>query len=182
MHSHFGMKENQLIMENILKAFSDDSKVWIYLANREFTSIEAMGIDHLLNEFSTTWTSHGHKVYGKAFLFENRFIIFVADESKSGVSGCSIDKTVAIVRDITNEYKVNLMDRSLVAIIREEKLEVLALDALQEEIRVNAALENVLVYNTLIHTKAALTHWLIPYNESKFIHITPLQEVKFSLN
>lgn len=176
------MKENQLIMENMLKAYSDDSKVWIYLANREFTSKEATSIDSLLTEFSNTWTSHGHKVYGKAFLFENRFIIFVADESKSGVSGCSIDKTVAIVRDITSKYTVNLMDRSLVAIRREEKLEVLALAALQEEIRLNTALENVLIYNTLILTKAALTDWLIPYSKSKFIHVAPLQEVTFRLS
>lgn len=176
------MKENQSIMQNRLNAFSDTSKVWIYLSNRDFTASEAVSIDSLLSDFSTNWTSHGQKVYGQAFLFENRFIIFVADESKSGVSGCSIDKTVAIVREITSTYKVNLMDRSLVAIRRNEKLEVLSLANLQEQIKQNTIATNVPIYNTLVQCKAELLNWLIPYNESKFVDVTPLETIQFTLS
>ncbi len=169
------------MMENLLETFSDECKVWIYLANRDFIESEANSINHMLHDFSTIWTSHGHQVYGKALLFENRFIIFLADESKSGVSGCSIDKTVAIVREITTTYKVNLMDRSLVAIRRNDKLEVLSLASLQEQIKQNIIAANVRIYNTLVQNKAELLKWLTPYNESKFVNVTPIETIQFSL-
>jgi hypothetical protein len=167
-------------METVLQGFSDTSKVWIYMADRAFTDSESTEIKVKLADFSSQWTSHGKPVYGKAMLIENRFILFVADESKSGVSGCSIDKTVAVVRDITNTYQVNLMDRSLVAIQQAGAATVMTIAELQQGVEEKKYGDDLMVYNTLLTNKAELvSHWLIPYKNSKFETMVPI--VKFEL-
>jgi len=167
-------------METVLQGFSDTSKVWIYMADRAFTDSESIEIKVKLADFSSQWTSHGQSVYGKAMLVENRFILFVADESKSGVSGCSIDKTVAVVRDITNTYQVNLMDRSLVAIQQAGAVTVMTIAELQQGVEEKKYGDDLMVYNTLLTSKAELVkYWLIPYKNSKFETMVPI--VKFEL-
>lgn len=169
-------------METVLQGFSDTSKVWIYMADRAFTDIEATEIKVQLADFSNQWTSHGQPVFGQALLLENRFILFVADEAKSGVSGCSIDKTVAVIRDITNTYRVNLMDRSIVAIQQDGKIAVMTLAALQEGVEEKKYSDDILIYNTLLTTKAELVgEWLIPYKVSKFATMVPIKKFEFGL-
>ena len=169
-------------METLLQGFSDASKVWIYLSDRAFTESESAAIKVKLADFSSQWTSHGQPVYGKAFLLENRFILFVADEAKSGVSGCSIDKTVAVIRDITVSYQVNLMDRSLVAIQQFGNTEVLTLADLQHGIEENKCPADIMIYNTLLTSKAELvSHWLIPFKNSKFESLTPVKKFEYGL-
>ena len=67
--------------------FNDNSRVWIYQSNRAFTLHEAFQIEDMLKTFVSNWHSHGTPVTGYANLFFGQFIVLVADETKSGVSG-----------------------------------------------------------------------------------------------
>ncbi|HMH32211.1 MAG TPA: hypothetical protein VK543_04230, partial [Puia sp.] len=74
--------------------FHADSRVWVYQSNRLFTLPEALQIEDLLNAFVDGWLSHGTPVKGFGTLFFGQFILFMADESATGVSGCSTDGSV----------------------------------------------------------------------------------------
>ena len=86
------------------KSFDDQSKVWIYQSSRLFSLQEALQIEDLLKEFVAGWKSHGTPVKGSAYLFFGQFIILMADERATGVSGCSTDSSVRLIKEIENKY------------------------------------------------------------------------------
>ena len=87
-----------------MKIFIPDSKVWIYQSNRIFTLNEALEIEELLKEFTLQWKSHGTPVKGEAHLFFGQFIVLIADETATGVSGCSTDSSVRLIKEIEKKY------------------------------------------------------------------------------
>ena len=91
--------------------FHPDSRVWIYQASRLFTLAEALAIEELLNEFTAAMEKSGSPVKGAAYLFFGQFIILMADETATGVSGCSTDSSVRLIKDIEQRFKVNMFDR-----------------------------------------------------------------------
>src|SRR5205085_1778366 len=88
--------------------FHPGSRVWVYQCSRVFTLQEAMGIEELLNEFASQWKSHGTPVKGAAYLFFGQFIVLIADETATGVSGCSTDSSVRLIKDIEQRFTVNM--------------------------------------------------------------------------
>src|SRR5687767_1307348 len=113
------------------KNFSPDSRVWIYQSSRLFTLNEALTIEELLNDFTASWLSHGEAVKGAGYLFFGQFIILMADEKVTGVSGCSTDSSVRLIKDIEQRFGVNMFDRMTLAFAVKEKIQLLPLAQLQ---------------------------------------------------
>src|SRR5688572_14119269 len=88
--------------------FDPTSRVWIYQSSRLFFISEALEIEELLNDFVANWRSHGAVVKGYANLFFGQFIVLMADESEAGVSGCSTDSSVHLIKGIEQRFKVDL--------------------------------------------------------------------------
>src|ERR1700759_2190076 len=91
--------------------FSENSRVWIYQSDKELTDSEVALLQSQLDNFTTGWTAHNNQLKAKAEIRYNRFIILVVDESQAGASGCSIDKSVRFMKDIEQEFGINLFDR-----------------------------------------------------------------------
>src|ERR1700692_1368529 len=104
--------------------FASDSRVWIYQSNRPFTSSEALQIEDLLIAFAESWKSHGTPVKGCGNLLFGQFIVLMADESATGVSGCSTDSSVRLMKQIEQSYRVNLFDRLQYAFLVKGKLQM----------------------------------------------------------
>src|SRR5918993_3853726 len=90
--------------------FADNSKVWIYQSSRLFTLGEALEIEEALDQFSESWLSHGNEVKGWANLLFGQFLVIMADESNTGVSGCSTDSSVRFVKSLGEKYGVDLFN------------------------------------------------------------------------
>ncbi|MEY3187384.1 MAG: hypothetical protein RL675_1214 [Bacteroidota bacterium] len=90
--------------------FSPHSRVWIYQSNRLFSLSEALELEKILESFIGDWKAHGQPVKGFANLFFGQFIIIMADEENTTVSGCSTDSSVRLIKAIEEGFKVNLFD------------------------------------------------------------------------
>lgn len=147
--------------------FAPDSRVWIYQSDRPFSSQEIDEIAQILKDFVVSWTSHGAKVKGYATVLFNHFIIFMADETASGVSGCSTDSSVRIIKDIENKYKSDLFNRQLLAFIIQDKLELIPLSKLNDLFENGTISPENLYFNNTILSKIELKEkWLIPLKNS----------------
>lgn len=147
--------------------FADDSRVWIYQCNRQFTINETIEIEELLLQFSTGWQSHGAPVKGFANLFFGQFIIMMADENATGVSGCSTDSSVRIIKNIEQDYNVELFNRQLLAFIISERIQVLPLSQLNDLKENNLVTADTLYFNNIVETKKELIEkWITPVKES----------------
>lgn len=147
--------------------FHPQSRVWIYQANRIFSLQEAFAIEVLLNEFTQEWQSHGTPVKGAGYLFFGQFIVLMADETATGVSGCSTDSSVRLIKDIEQKFNVNMFDRTTLAFVVKDKIQLLPLAQLQYAADNGFIDGDTLYFNNLVQTKEELENkWVIPLKES----------------
>jgi len=153
--------------ELLPKDFDKSSRVWIYQSNRQFIISEALQIEDLLNDFAKNWKSHADPVKGYANLFFGQFIILMADESAAGVSGCSTDSSVRLIKQIENQFNVNLFDRLSLAFLIKEKVQLLPLPQINYAVENNFLNEDTIYFNNTVLTKEELeNNWMIPVRKS----------------
>jgi hypothetical protein len=167
---------NDLLPED----FAGDSRVWIYQSPRLFFISEALQIEELLETFVRDWKSHGTPVKGYANLFYGQFIVLMADEAAAGVSGCSTDGSVRLIKEIEQQFGVNLFDRLMLAFRIDAKVspsdqpspaagkvQMIPLSQLQYAVENGFIDGDTLYFNNTVQTKAELEEkWLIPLKNS----------------
>jgi hypothetical protein len=148
--------------------FADDSRVWIYQSNRQFTLDEVLQVDELLGNFAdSSWKSHGADVKGFAKILFAQFIILIADETATGISGCSTDTSVRLIKNIEQDYNVDLFNRQALAFICQERIQLIPLSELNTAIEKDFISPDTLYFNNTIQTKKELlNHWITPVKHS----------------
>lgn len=147
--------------------FHPGSRVWVYQCNRLFSIGEALEIEELLSEFTANWKSHGVPVKGAAHLFFGQFVALIADETATGVSGCSTDSSVRLVKNIEQRFQVNMFDRTTLAFVIKDKVQLLPMAQLQYAIDNKFIDGNTLYFNNLVQTKEELeANWIVPVRDS----------------
>ena len=148
-------------------SFSPDSRVWIYQSSRVFSLSEAFDVEDMLNSFTASWLSHGTPVKGAGHLFFGQFVILMADEKATGVSGCSTDSSVRLIKDIEKKFSVNMFDRTTLAFVIKDKIQLLPLSQLQYAFDNGFISADTIYFNNLVLTKEELENkWMIPVKES----------------
>lgn len=92
-----------------------EARVWIYQSNTPLTEIQLVEIDTILKNFTTSWTAHNQELEATFEIKYARFIVLMVDESKAGASGCSIDKSVHLIKELEQKFQINLLDRFNIA-------------------------------------------------------------------
>ncbi len=153
--------------EMLPKEMDASSRVWIYQSSRLFSISEALQIEEMLNEFVGSWHSHGAAVKGYANLFYGQFIILMADETASGVSGCSTDSSVRLMKSIEQKFRIQLFDRLLLAFLIEGKVQLLPISQLDFAAENQFISRDTIYFNNTVQTKKELEEkWLLPLKES----------------
>ncbi|HMO32478.1 MAG TPA: hypothetical protein PKE63_04115 [Lacibacter sp.] len=147
--------------------FDANSRVWIYQSNRLFSWGEALQVEEILNSFVEGWKSHGTPVKGFATLFFGQFVVLMADERATGVSGCSTDSSVRMIKILEETFGVTLFDRRLLAFVVKDKIQLLPLEQLPFALENRFIDADTLYFNNLVATRAELDNqWIIPIRES----------------
>ena len=147
--------------------FAANSRVWIYQSNRVFSLQEALELEKYLYEFVDSWQSHGIPVKGYGNLFFGQFIVLMADETATGVSGCSTDSSVRFIKKMEELFNVQLFNRQLLAFVIKDKVQVLPLSQLKYALENNYISGETLYFNNVVQTKEELLQqWLIPVKDS----------------
>lgn len=147
--------------------FSANSRVWIYQSNREFTIDELAVIELMLTRFTDDWTAHDKQLMAAAELRHNRFLILVVDESRAGASGCSIDKSVKLMKTIEERFNVNLFDRFNIAYRDEAGIKAVSRFEFEALIEQGKVTEDTIVFNNLVNNLADLdSKWEVPFKDS----------------
>ena len=153
--------------ELLPEGFSGHSRVWIYQAHRLFMLSEALAIEEMLESFVRDWKSHGTPVKGYANLFYGQFVVLMADETASGVSGCSTDSSVHLIKQIEQHFQVQLFDRLNLAFYIGGKVQMVPMAQLSYALENGLISPDALYFNNTVQTKEELaTKWLIPMKDS----------------
>jgi predicted HTH domain antitoxin len=128
---------------------------------------EESAILQILGDFTSNWQAHGHDLAALGEVIHHQFIILSVDEQVSGATGCSIDKSVALMKDIEQKFNINLFDRFRVAFKLNAELKSCSREDFEKMIENGEVNEDTLVFNNLIQTRKELkTSWEIPLKDS----------------
>lgn len=146
---------------------SENSRVWIYQSDRAFSAAEAESIQDLLNQFTSQWLAHGNQLAAKGEVRYNRFLILIVDESQAGATGCSIDKSVGLMKQIESQFHVNLFDRFNIAWRDGDQFSSCGKQEFERLIATGRVSENTVVFNNLVQTLSELEDkWEVPFKDS----------------
>lgn len=146
---------------------SENSRVWIYQANRILTQEEEIAILQMLNNFTAEWLAHGHALAAIGEVLHHQFIILSVDEQVAGATGCSIDKSVNLMKEIEQKFKLNLFDRFRIAFRQDQEVINCSREEFETLIKSGRVNKNTLVFNNLIINRNELeTAWEIPLKDS----------------
>lgn len=147
--------------------FDDSSRVWVYQSNRLFLISEALEIEDMLNDFVARWNSHGAAVKGYGNLFFGQFLILMADETATGVSGCSTDSSVRLVKEIEERFKVQMFNRQNLAFLVKDKIQTVPLAQFNYAMENGFITPDTIYFNNIVADKAGLLNgWMIPVKDS----------------
>ena len=136
---------------NDLAAFSPESQVWIFTADRKMNQEEAEKISSKLKVFSKSWISHDNKLKSEAFILHDIFIILVVDNTESIASGCSIDTAMRFIQTLQIDFDIDFLDRqSFVYIDDYNQVKLVRKGELAEKTVKGEINDNTLFYDTLV--------------------------------
>ena len=86
----------------------DNSKAWVFAANRPLTANEREIVDTEVPNFLSQWTAHGAPVPASHEIRDDQFLVIAADESVAP-GGCSIDALFRFIRALGSHLDVDML-------------------------------------------------------------------------
>lgn len=145
----------------------EESRVWIYQANRSFSETELEEIQSKLNIFIENWTAHGSDLQAGYTIKYKRFIVLGLNQNLQSATGCSIDSSVHFIQQLEKDYSVDLMDKMNVSYKQSEYVAYKSLTDFRKMAKDKAISKNTIVFNNLVNTIAEFNeNWEVPASES----------------
>lgn len=142
-------------------------RIWIYQADRQLTGGEKTLILDALNQFTAQWRAHGKALAAKAEVRYDRFVILMVNDAVAPPTGCSIDKSVHLLKEVELATGLNLFDRMQVAYRTTEGINVVPRSEFERLIALGDVTEDTIVFNNLVTSYPELeTHWEVPLRNS----------------
>lgn len=156
---------------------SENSRMWIYQSDRILTNEEETIIQTMLNEFTSEWQAHGHALAALGEVLHHQFIVLSVDEQVAGTTGCSIDKSVNLMKEIEQKFGINLFDRFRIAYRQDQDIINCSREEFEALIKNGKVTAQTPVFNNLINTRKELySNWEIPLSQSWHARVFSLPE------
>ena len=111
----------------------DTSRVWLYVSDRPFDATESNYIQDALSDFTQNkWTTHGTKLMASGSVLMNQLVVLAVDQDVMNASGCSIDSSVRLMKQLGTELKVDFFNRLFVLISKESEIKRVHFQELQQ--------------------------------------------------
>jgi hypothetical protein len=149
------------------KNLPDNSRVWIYQSDREFTAQEIDFISDKAKAFIESWTRHGDNLKGSFVIKYNQFLVLAVDESFNNVSGCSIDSSVRFVQELEKELQIDLMNKMNITFKDDNHINLVKLSDFQRFAKDRKITSETIVFNNMVNTKQDFeNNWEVPAKQS----------------
>ena len=144
-----------------------ESRVWIYQANRSFSIEELEELQSKLNTFIENWTAHGSDLQAGYTIKYKRFIVLGLNQDLNQATGCSIDASVHFIQQLEKDYHVDLMDKMNVSYKQGEFVAYKSLSDFRKMAKDKAVSKKTIVFNNLVNNIAEFKeNWEVPASES----------------
>lgn len=146
---------------------ADSARIWIYQADRPMNEDEKQILKKGAIDFCNQWVAHNNALETSADIRYDQFLILAVDESKYGASGCSIDSSVAFIKQAEQALSINFFDRTKIAFKESDKIILTQLQKIKSKVEEGELTPDTITFNNLIASKSEInTHWEVPLKDS----------------
>lgn len=143
------------------------ARVWIYQSDRILSAQDIEAIKATSEEFLGGWAAHGAPLKSSFQVLHDKFLVIAVDESFNLASGCSIDASVGLIRNLEQNLGINFFDRTKVCFLINDEVFESPITELKKLIEAGTIQANTPTFNTLASNKSSLDEsWMIPAEES----------------
>lgn len=144
-----------------------NARVWIYQADRNLTEEECRFMEQQTEAFINGWDAHGASLQASFGIPYQRFFILAVNQEYHQPSGCSIDKSVALVRAFEQELKVNFFERTQIPFIVDNKVVTYPMKQLKQLVAEGAITPDTIMLDNTVGTKELLEQkWQVPVQQT----------------
>jgi hypothetical protein len=145
----------------------DESRIWIYQANRSFSEEEIEQLHSKIKAFIEAWTAHGKDLQAGFKIVYKRFIVIALNQNLNIATGCSIDASVRFIQELEQTYNVDLMDKMNVSFKQGEFIAYKPLKDFKTMAKNKSVSKNTIVFNNLVTNIAEFKeNWEVPAKDS----------------
>ena len=158
------------------ESLDNASKVWIYQANRELSSHEGEIIKNKIESFIENWKGHGDDLEASYKIMYNHFIILAVDESFNEVSGCSIDASVNLIKQLEKEFDIDFTNRLNISFRDGDAINITNMGEFQKYVQQGKITSETIVFNNMVTTKADFeSKWEVSVSDSWHKRFLPIK-------
>jgi hypothetical protein len=135
-----------------------NARTWVYTANRILSPVESAQLLTRLDPFLSEWSSHGTPLKAACQVFDNAVVVIAVENGWETASGCSIDKSVRVLKELEQELNISLFDRMIVLFRNapHSDLQLLPLAQFKNKMADGEVMPSVLIVNTQVEVLGEL--------------------------
>lgn len=142
-------------------------KIWIYTLSKQLSAEQEIELATRCQNFVNSWTAHDVSLDASYELYKHRLLIFKVDEANYNASGCSIDKQLRLVKELEQEFSLELLNRLLVAYETNDQVNVVKNNRIAELLENSIITADTLVFdNTITDAEDLKTNWKKPLRQT----------------
>lgn len=143
------------------------ARIWIYQSDKMLTEDIIQTISNNLLSFTNQWAAHNQPLKASYQVLFNRFVVLAVDEQYNEASGCSIDTSVNMMKQIGQHLNIDFFNRTNVAFLSKDEVMVIPLSRLTQALEQGLWNSQTTVFNNAVQTKGEYqSHWMIAASET----------------
>lgn len=131
----------------------DAARVWVYQSSREFSNEEVQEISLKIETFISNWKRHGDDLKASYTIKYNQFIVISVDENYNEVSGCSIDASMNLMKQLEKEFSADLTNKLNISFKDNSNINIVPMADFQKYAKQEKITSKTVVFNNMVTTK-----------------------------
>ncbi len=144
-----------------------NGRVWVYNAQRPLAPQEQNAIKDKLQAFCAQWAAHGNSLSSHFNILHNQVLILKVDEDFEAATGCSIDSSVEVFRQIDAEYQLDLFNRMNLAFLISDRVKLIRMAELNTAYQAGLLKDDhIFLDHSVSNLNEMEERWNIPFAKS----------------
>lgn len=144
-------------------------QVWIYRSIKKLSLVQEDEIARMAGAFIHQWAAHGNKLAADFDILHHHYLVFFVDKSVAEATGCSIDDSVGLIREIESKYQLGLLDRMQIGFLKGEEVKFHPYNDLKSLFDAGEIDGDDFVFNAMLTNKKEFDEgFLLPFSKSAY--------------
>lgn len=128
----------------------DQKRVWVYQSDRALSETEWTNAEAILEEFVKGWNAHDKNLSARYEIRSPYHFALIVDESDVEASGCSIDSSVRIVRQVQEMLHCNFFERENIVLKVDDGYDLYDMNEVIQGVKTGEIAKDTLMADTLV--------------------------------